>query len=826
MTSHLSKSTPLFRSRIARLKSDVSGNVLPMMGAAILPLTAMIGGGIEASRIYMAKTRLQQACDAGALAGRKVMAAGSFTSAAATANGGLDAKGQATAYFKSNFAEGTFGAKNITSTYVEADKQVDGSASADLPMMIMQIFGFNEMKISATCKAELSLSNTDVMFVLDTTGSMTETIGGKTKISSLREAVVDFYDEMAKSLPSNAQLRYGFVPYSTNVNVGKILYAKNPNWIESDKWTYQSRQYFPENLTGQSQPLTWGNPSATDFATTSTPGTPNNGTWTNVTAPSAMFGTTTLNATHATATTQTACLGVNGGAIYQGAFAANGLPVDTNGTSTVNNTTGVKTTPVTRSQNNARTDYQYIWVPTTGGGGGTVNTYNYSQIDDAHDRLQDRNLWTNSFVNLANRMNNSGIYYTTRSQVGIGLTMDNWLLNKSTISGNNHTNNVAAINTILTNFYAANGIVYFNQITAAHRTAMIAQIQAYITANPATNATSTSGTCKLQTRTVTRVDTTAGSFTQQPLTWTDPIGSPEMWVYQPMEYSLANYVTGATVNVATGTDGALVATTWAGCVEERKTVATGDFSTIPSEAWDLNINKVPDSRDTRWKPYWPEVEYARVDTPAEEYYRHKSGQGSGPKWSNKEWPDIPAEIRDFCPAEAKKMAVMDRSQVQTYVDSLAPGGNTYHDLGIIWGARLLSPSGLFADENATTPYGEPISRHLIFMTDGILMPNQKIYAAYGTENLDKRVTGGNLSTQWDRHNERFKAACREANKLGMTIWAVGFGVTVPDSMYTCASDDPTQKAAAVRTFQANDAAELKKQFRKIASEIAQLRLGA
>jgi Flp pilus assembly protein TadG len=836
MKSNLSKNAQLFRKQIARLKSEVSGNVLPMMGAAIIPLTAMIGGGIEASRIYMAKTRLQQACDAGALAGRKVMAAGTFTSASANANGGLDAKGQAEAYFKSNFAEGTFGAVNISANYVEVDKQVEGSASATLPLMIMKLFGFNDMNISTTCKAELSLSNTDVMFVLDTTGSMASKATGsdpKNKIDSLRDAVVDFYDEMAKSLPANAQLRYGFVPYSTNVNVGKILYAKNPAWIESDKWTYQSRQYFAENITGVSTPATWENPSATVFQTTSQTSVDRNMTWTDVSGVSALFGATTLANPYAAATTQTACQSVNGGSVYTGTATPNGAAVDTNGASTVDSTTGVKTTPVVRTQNYVRTDYQYYWKITTGGGTGSTTVYAYTNPISMISKLDDLGLYGDNFQTNQSWMSTIAIYPFNGSNE-VFLKYGNWMLNKRGTLGNNSTTNNNAILSIMNNYIVNNNITYTSnrrlyydptKMTDVHRTNIISQINQYIDSHPVPSSAST-GSCVLQKRTPTYDVTTNGSFTQQPLTWNDPVGTPEKWVYKPMDYSLGSYVTGATVNVGTGTDGAMVATTWEGCVEERKTVATGDFTTVPSDAYDLNINKIPDSKDTRWKPYWPEVEYARPNVAATEYYRNKSGRGNGTFWGNVNWPDLPAEIKDFCPAQAKKLAVMDRSAVQTYVDSLVAGGNTYHDLGIIWGARLLSPSGLFASENATTQYGEPISRHLIFMTDGELMPNTSIYSAYGSENLDQRVTGGTLSTQWNRHNERFKAACREANKLGMTIWAVGFGVTVPDSMYTCASDDPTKKAAAVRTFQADDAAELKTQFRKIASEIAQLRLGA
>ncbi len=51
---------------LARLARDVRGNTLAIVGAALVPLSAMIGSGVDMSRAYMAKTRLQSACDAAA----------------------------------------------------------------------------------------------------------------------------------------------------------------------------------------------------------------------------------------------------------------------------------------------------------------------------------------------------------------------------------------------------------------------------------------------------------------------------------------------------------------------------------------------------------------------------------------------------------------------------------------------------------------------------------------------------------------------------------------------------------------------------------------
>src|SRR3546814_4147183 len=82
---------------------------------------------------------------------------------------------------------------------------------------------------------------------------------------------------------------------------------------------------------------------------------------------------------------------------------------------------------------------------------------------------------------------------------------------------------------------------------------------------------------------------------------------------------------------------------------------------------------------------------------------------------------------------------------------------------MVWGARLLSPTGLFADENATAPNERPISRHIVFMTDGEMAPNVPNLTSQGYEYLMQRVSGsfdtsnGELE---DRLNNRFGQLCR------------------------------------------------------------------
>ena len=53
---------------LGRLRRNQAGNTLAMVAAAVIPLAGLIGGGVDMSRAYMVRARMQQACDAAALA--------------------------------------------------------------------------------------------------------------------------------------------------------------------------------------------------------------------------------------------------------------------------------------------------------------------------------------------------------------------------------------------------------------------------------------------------------------------------------------------------------------------------------------------------------------------------------------------------------------------------------------------------------------------------------------------------------------------------------------------------------------------------------------
>jgi hypothetical protein len=222
---------------LARLSRDCAGNTLAIVAAALLPLLAMIGGGIDMARSYLAETRLQQACDAGTLAARKALG----SSVVATGTPPSDVAARGNQLFNLNFQSNAYGTRNVAFTMtLEPDYSISGVATVEVPTTIMAIFGFSEIDVRANCQAQLNFKNTDVMMVLDTTGSMNDTNPGDTdpKITVLKNVVTNFYNQLEGSKGPDTRIRFGFVPYSVNANVGSLL---QDDWVVSN-WTYQSRK--------------------------------------------------------------------------------------------------------------------------------------------------------------------------------------------------------------------------------------------------------------------------------------------------------------------------------------------------------------------------------------------------------------------------------------------------------------------------------------------------------------------------------------------------------------------------------------------------------
>lgn len=628
---------------LARLLKDTRANTLAIGAAAVIPLIGVVGGGVDASRLYLAKARLQQACDSATLAARRQLGADSLQ------NGEIPSDIQTTAdnFFEANFSDGMYGSSELEFDLTAGSAtRIDGTASVEVPTTLMTVFGIDEASLNVECSAELNLPNIDVMLVLDTSGSM-----AGSRISGLKNAVFAFYDEIMAVAPDEAQVRIGFVPYNSAVNVGGALVAENPDFV-ADSHVYQSRQ--------------------------------------------ARFDLISNND------------GIDEGDVLTDETSTELLPMPTSFS-------------VSPNQLGSTNEMHYHW---------------------ARNNTTHQNYCRYSY---------NGTYW-----VG----SERWIISGATWR-NTH---------------------WGGSWPTSQRAACRATV---------------------------RRQTFAGPGDVRPPTYSQVFRD---YQYTPITFNTSLFKLGQTVTTQTGWQGGNVNSSWNGCIEERAPTIPTSGTTPVAGALDLDIDLVPDPSDpdTQWKPQWPQITYWR------------NGQATENSSSNRSLESFDCPMAAVRLQEWPLSGTSRNAAFTSYVNALNANGGTIHDGGFMWGARFISPTGIFANDNDAAPNGEPISRHIIFMTDGTMEPPTGHYTSFGNYNMDGRFFGfdsGGWTTDELRpyHLDRLAAICEDVKNKNITVWTVTFGL--PQNTYTRACATGPQRA-----FEAASTASLIAAFRQIATSIAELRL--
>lgn len=636
------------RTFFGRLARDVRGNTLAIMAAAMFPMIAMIGSGVDMTRAYMAQNRFRQACDAGALAGRRLLV-GTTVNDAVTS--------EATKYFLFNFPRGHFQSSAFTlSVTAPQSGTLHIETESTVPTTLMKLFGFQNLPITASCSATQDFINTDLVLVFDLSGSMNCAPGGGgdcndveqigSKIGALRDAAKSLYDTLKPAQDqlhdNNLRLRYGFVNYSSNMNVGAALHSKNPDYI-AGTGSYRSR--WP----------TWAVDARTYLGNISESDCRN---------------------IYSTYDSQAGSIGATG---VMGGY------------------------------------FQRVWRGTTHRCLAFLQTSSDPDgLTYGQSPVYDMSAFKNSIL-ASNSTFDSSLYLGVRSPV---------------------------------------------------------------------------------------------SPNDGPWTTTTPSPSPF--------------------------------NRWNGCVEERRTdaaaVNAATSNVAPTTAWDLDVDMIPSSDDSRWKPVWPEGVYW-PDTRPSSFPSNIGSTSYNNTYAGRRVMDVePNGVPSApCPTASSRLTNYwnNESGFDGYVDGLRATGGTYHDLGIIWGARFLSGTGIFRSnapggetndvndpDNPTKIRGFSVKKYMIFMTDGDMWPQPYYYSSYGVEALDGRVSGApayNEGQLGNLHLKRFRMACNAAKAKGIDVWVIAFSTTLTNDMRNCASRPDQASGLSTRD-------QLIAKFQEIGSKIGSLRL--
>jgi hypothetical protein len=273
--------------------------------------------------------------------------------------------------------------------------------------------------------------------------------------------------------------------------------------------------------------------------------------------------------------------------------------------------------------------------------------------------------------------------------------------------------------------------------------------------------------------------------------------------------------------------------TWHGCIEERQTVRVPNgtmpadhWSPVPEDALDMRYDIAFNANNdaTRWRFALRDLVWGRTSGGSR---TTAAVVGNASMATNFSWA---------CPVPARKLDKYTSDDLNgdnisdgaksfaDYVATLDPGGNTYHDIGLLWGARLLSPNGVFGSQNKVAPNGGPINRHIVFMTDGETVNSATNYTSYGLDWYDRRQTdpgSAPLNSLLQANNDaRSNALCTAIKNENIELWVIYYGYA-DNATYTrlknCATDDK-------HFVEAQSTSNLVKAFKEIAKSIADLQL--
>lgn len=219
------------RSKPVFLKNK-SGNVAPFFGLLAIPMLAITGGSVDMGRAVSAEKVLQSAVDTAALA---VCSASheELPDDVVKAFLAASVEGSALTYNGSSTTHSDPAIVELTQVGFNPDENsVNPKARATLNTSILKLIGIPSIELNASAKVNCGGKRLELSMVLDVTGSMNGSIGGKTKLQSMKDAGHEVLDIFARNMTAGVT-RVALVPFSDAVNVGADIAEKVRGTIDS-----------------------------------------------------------------------------------------------------------------------------------------------------------------------------------------------------------------------------------------------------------------------------------------------------------------------------------------------------------------------------------------------------------------------------------------------------------------------------------------------------------------------------------------------------------------------------------------------------------------
>lgn len=200
------------RQLLITCAKDSSGTTAMVFTLCLSAILISAGVGVDYSRIYGVKSRLQNDLDSTVLGAAKAVASGENIQASADR------------YFVENW-EDKAGASAVTvNVELVENNRITGSASATVPTTMMALAGFQSVVVNALSEVELAGQAVEVSLVLDTTASM-----AGPKLAALKASSRIMIDTAYAAHNATNNVKFGIVPFAQYVNVG--LANRSASWL-------------------------------------------------------------------------------------------------------------------------------------------------------------------------------------------------------------------------------------------------------------------------------------------------------------------------------------------------------------------------------------------------------------------------------------------------------------------------------------------------------------------------------------------------------------------------------------------------------------------
>lgn len=193
----------------------VRANVAMSFALAAVPLVAVVGAGVDIARANANHSYLQSATDTAIL----------HMAGIQPGENGYEAKLLEHVKVALAGRQYTNLAASYTTQTTSKGQEITINTSYKIPAVVLSIVGIDDLEVNATASAVASSAGSEVVFVLDTTGSMAR----NDKMVKLKAAVSEVLDNMVDAGGVNVlENKIGIVPFNTQV---KVAPDTNYNWV-------------------------------------------------------------------------------------------------------------------------------------------------------------------------------------------------------------------------------------------------------------------------------------------------------------------------------------------------------------------------------------------------------------------------------------------------------------------------------------------------------------------------------------------------------------------------------------------------------------------